>query len=322
MTYTRYYYNTLSPHDKKVYGLIYEAIEGHKASVTVPKPSVSLMKIFKFLSLDNPHLYYVELTQFSYYDTGDEVEIELEYFYSPEDIEILDKKVKKVLGRMLSRMSGKTDYEKVKAVHDLLVEHVSYDYESLENLRKYYTVSNSVLGVLFMKKAVCEGISKVAKYLLNIMDVKCIVAEGFSVKENGPHAWNMVKIDGKYYHLDITWDINVSDEDLIRYDYFCLCDEDINKDHKFGHVYPVCTDKADHYRRKGACVTDLVGFENKIVEARERGEKHLVFKYVGKTADYEKDLSDLMTRAVNTGKTGSLSWHFNNDQRVCRVSFT
>ena len=62
---------------------------------------------------------------------------------------------------MISGIQGSSDYEKEKSVHDLLIENVVYDAVAFQNLDKYHSRSNSILGVLFFKTAVCEGIAKV-----------------------------------------------------------------------------------------------------------------------------------------------------------------
>ncbi len=43
------------------------------------------------------------------------------------------------------------------------------------------------------------------------------------------HAWNVIRIDGKYYHLDVTFDNTLSRDDAVRYDYVNLADKQIFK---------------------------------------------------------------------------------------------
>lgn len=53
-----------------------------------------------------------------------------------------------------------------------------YDDVAKDNLLKFHARSNTILGVLFYKTAVCEGIAKTLKFLLNALDIKCIVVKG------------------------------------------------------------------------------------------------------------------------------------------------
>lgn len=107
---------------------------------------------------------------------------------------------------------------------------------------------------MFYKTAVCEGIAKTFKFLLNALDIKCVVVKGKAADELSGivstdifHAWNMVKIDDKPYYVDLTWDINLSDKDIIRHDYFNLTDTDIAIDHSIDKSLPSCKAHDDNY---------------------------------------------------------------------------
>ena len=190
--------------------------------------------------MDNPHIYYIDFSQYQYATTLNAIKFMFTYWYSPSDVAILNMKMQSALNKMLKRVSGRTELEKEKSVHDLLVENVIYNQQAVSNIHKHSPRSNTLLGVLFYKTAVCEGIAKTTKMLLNMLGIKCIVATGTAnnSQENGPHAWNMVKVDGKIYHLDITWDIGLSVPKHISYEYFNLKDKEISKDHSSTKIYP------------------------------------------------------------------------------------
>lgn len=238
MTYDRYYYSILSPTDKQVYKKIYDGIKNFETAISVPKTTEPLLNIIQFVGRDNPHIFYVDFNQYNYSQNLLGTTVNLTYWYTKQEVEEINEKVHRVLQKMLSRVNGTTDYEKEKSVHDLLIENVLYDMSALQNLHKHSPRSNSILGVLFYKTAVCEGIAKVTKMLLNLLDIKCIVATGMAGGEL--HAWNIVKIDSKPYHLDVTWDINLSTKKYRRYDYFNLSDKEILKDHQPKIKYPSC----------------------------------------------------------------------------------
>lgn len=44
-------------------------------------------------------------------------------------------------------------------------------------------------------------------------------------KKSEPHTWNLVKVDGKYYNLDVTWD----DQENVVYTYFLRSDSFMEK---------------------------------------------------------------------------------------------
>ena len=86
---------------------------------------------------------------------------------------------------------------------------------------------------------VCEGIAKSVKVLCDALGVWCIIAICGNNPEKGikyRHTWNIVRINGQYYHLDATFDNTLGkNEDgstSIRYDYFNLDDKNIFRDHE------------------------------------------------------------------------------------------
>ena len=102
--------------------------------------------------------------------------------------------------------------------------------------------SHNILGVFAFHKAQCEGIAKAFKVLLNTVDIKCIVVTGEAGKNGrtSPHAWNIVNIDGKAYHVDVTWNIGASRREKVAYNYFNVVDEIMKKDHKVADMLPKC----------------------------------------------------------------------------------
>lgn len=95
-----------------------------------------------------------------------------------------------------------TDYEKALIVHDWLVVYCEYDKENLDN-KSVPAVSHSAYGALGNKIAVCDGYSKAYQY---IMESKLSIPAYIVSSDPMNHAWNMIQIGGKYYHVDATWD--------------------------------------------------------------------------------------------------------------------
>lgn len=327
MIYDRYYYSLLSSADKKAYKKIYDGIQNHENKISISKLSgitVPLNEILYFIGLDNPHIFYVDFNHCKLLETSSEKSIKVTYWYTQSEINELNRKVDTVFKKMLSRISGNTDYEKEKSVHDLLIENVLYDTEAATNLPKYFPVSNSILGVLFYKSAVCEGVAKVTKMLLNLLNIKCIVAVGFDLKHNEPHAWNIVKINGQPYHLDVTWDISNATVSYSCYDYFNLDDSYIKADHRIQYRYPVCNSLADNYFEVNHLTVRNKFDINKCL-LKSINRKYVSFKYIGST---ESDFNNAVTYAINSagniaalnGKS-SISYIINSTQRICTIYF-
>jgi transglutaminase/protease-like cytokinesis protein 3 len=88
-------------------------------------------------------------------------------------------------------------------VHDYLVETIDYD-SSLSKDNIY-----NIFGALISKECVCEGYAKSFKYLMDGLNIPCTMVIGKARNSSGnteSHAWNYVKIDEKWYAIDVTWD--------------------------------------------------------------------------------------------------------------------
>ncbi|MDQ0194927.1 stalk domain-containing protein [Paenibacillus wynnii] len=127
--------------------------------------------------------------------------------------------------------SDMTPREKIKALHDYIVQNTAYDYDNYLK-DTIPEISYTVYGTLIQHKAVCEGYALTMKILLDLVNVENYLISG--VANGGLHEWNLVVLDGVYYHLDATWDDPVPDNPgHVRYDYFLISDEKMALDHEF-----------------------------------------------------------------------------------------
>ena len=285
MQYDRYYYSVLGDREKEVYKLIYKGIEQLDGTISVPTRffvNVDLADIIQKILLDNPHIFYVDRNGYTTTTTLFNVSVRFNYLYTATEIAELRVKINNVVNAMLKRVKGSTDYEKEKSVHDLICGNVEYSYETLDNFKKYSSVSNTILGVLFYKTAVCEGIALTFKLLLNMLDIKCIVAMG--KLEGEFHAWNVVKIDGQSYHVDVTQDLSVA-KGVISYDYFNLTDEDVSKTHAFFYKFPVCnSDKYNYFVHENLIARTKSDIEKIVRDSSNNNKNYVTFKFMGNTS--------------------------------------
>ncbi len=108
--------------------------------------------------------------------------------------------MKKEINRQLE---GYSDYEKIREVHNWLINNVEYDMD-LESEEPY-----SISGALTEGKAVCEGYARSFKYIMDELQIPCVLVSGIGTNSNGEtesHAWNYVQLNGTWYAIDVTWD--------------------------------------------------------------------------------------------------------------------
>lgn len=136
-------------------------------------------------------------------------------------------------------------YDKVKAVHDWMVQNVKYDYYRLLSGRIPY-VSHTAKGALLRKMAVCDGYAHAYKKVMNQLKIPC----RFVVGRSGGigHAWNMVKLGGKWYHVDVTFDDPIVKDTNTNttpyYTFFLKSTSVMKKSHSWAKSkYPACTSK-------------------------------------------------------------------------------
>lgn len=125
---------------------------------------------------------------------------------------------------ILAGMPNGSDYEKELYLHDVLVNRVTYTDSKLEEQNGYTTLVEG--------KGVCAGYAFALQYLLMRAGIQSYYVVGYAGES---HAWNLVKIDGKWYYVDATWDdpvYNGSDDPYSPYhSYFNITTAMLQEDH-------------------------------------------------------------------------------------------
>lgn len=124
---------------------------------------------------------------------------------------------------------GMSDREKIKAVHDWIINNTSYDQGLSDE-------SYSFAGVIKNKKGVCQGYSETFEAFMDIAGIECEIVRGTATNSRGStgaHAWNKVKVDGNWLYIDVTWDDPVcsTGKNILRYDYFLISEDKMNANH-------------------------------------------------------------------------------------------
>ncbi|MBK5426052.1 S-layer homology domain-containing protein [Bacillus sp. TH30] len=156
--------------------------------------------------------------------------LNITYRETKEQTEYVMKQAKAIVSSIIQ--VGMDDHEKVKAIHDYVVKHVSYD-----TSYKAYTAYEALAN----RSAVCQGYTLLTYQLLKEAGIENHFVVGTG--DGQPHAWNLVKIDNKWYHIDTTFDDPVPDvQGRVTYSYFNLSDEQIARNHEWNHGdYPQAT---------------------------------------------------------------------------------
>lgn len=136
-------------------------------------------------------------------------------------------------------------YEKVKAVHNWMIKNVKYD-AKLFSWGYVPLISHTAKGAFVKGVAVCDGYSYAFQMVMKRLKIPCRFVVGTSGGIG--HAWNMVKLGGKWYHVDVTFDDpivnNSCNNKTPYYKYFLKSSSVMKKDHswKVGN-YPKCNSR-------------------------------------------------------------------------------
>ena len=296
----RYYYNQLNKVEKVIYKAFYEGVMAHQDIIPIPvKGNLSqevFTKIFAALTRDNPLIYFLNQSACKFaQDAMGHIAICPQYFFSKEKIKVYNRKIEQKVNELAAQLhlTEGTDYDKALKVHDWLCQNVTYDkqgHDMSDPVRVIMT--HNIIGVFAHKSAQCEGIAKAVKVLLNAVDVKCIVATGMANGkiETGPHAWNVVNLNGTPYHMDVTWDIGAVNKNMssLPYDYFNVSDELIYIDHKADCKLPVCGSLEMNYFTKNKLVfSSKLRLLAYLEKAATLGKEELYFRVEGKLNNKE-----------------------------------
>ena len=167
-----------------------------------------------------------------YINSGNEANYLAEEFNSKEQIDQAISQIEQVKNQIIQNKTGNT-YEDIKMVHDYLIDNISYD-SSLSKANIY-----NIYGALVNRECVCEGYARAFKYLLDELNIPCVMVIGTGTNSQGEtenHAWNYVQLNGNWYAVDTTWDDPVvigggTASEESRYKYFLVGAEFINQDH-------------------------------------------------------------------------------------------
>lgn len=274
-----YYYNQLNKVQQAVYHAMKNGLQALAPSFQVPLlEGRELSDIYFMLRLDCPEIFYTVKFKYRYYPDSGNAEIFPEYLFDKNKIRAHQKAMKSRVEKLARPALKLSEAEKEQYIHDFICQNVRYD-----KLKKPY--SHEIIGPLGQGVGVCEGIAKSVKILCDALGIWCIIALSEANPEKGikyRHTWNVVRIGGKYYHLDVTFDNTLGGGERLRYDYFNLSDKQIFRDHEMlVWKIPSCED-GDHfyYKEKKISFTKMEDVRKRSAQAVKKG-KMLIFHWRG-----------------------------------------
>lgn len=239
------YREPTAPNEVRAVSQILDAFENAYTSVDISSRKIKteeLPKLYFGAIYNNPEYFYIKLSYSYTYNpmTGTVMDIKIQYldkyYDSSENLDtgsvmadkaVFDAAKAEILGQFDDEMS---DVEKVLAVHDYLGSINYYDYDNYL-AGSLPEESFTAYGALVNGTCVCQGYSLAFNLICRELGITSVYVSS----EEDNHGWNMVQLDGRWYHLDITFDDPVytyGEHRLLYSDlghsYFLISDADLS----------------------------------------------------------------------------------------------
>lgn len=165
--------------------------------------------------------------------------IKINKIYKKEQIEainaVLDTTYKSIINE---KMSTK---DKLKIIHDFIINNTKYDTKRAEILEKKLDDSNNLYeshiayGALIQGVAICGGYTDAFSLFLDKMGIN-----NYRII-SGNHTWNYLEVDNNWYHTDLTWDdpvIKGQETEVLMHNFFLITDAELTKLNPINHEFP------------------------------------------------------------------------------------
>ena len=165
------------------------------------------------------------------------VEISMRFMTNCEQEQEQQEVVEEILESL--DLEGLSDYQKLYRIYDWMYRNMTYDYV---NYHKDYGDKDVLMYTAYAaavrRIAVCQGFA----CLLYDMLLQAGVESRIILSPADDHAWNIVKINGLYYNVDITWELPGENQAFYEHPFrwFLLSCDDFYNDyahHFFNALY-------------------------------------------------------------------------------------
>lgn len=305
-----YYFKKLTASQKQIYSSLAKAINKLDSKVevlnynseetldTTKDVSVAMDAFFA----DHPEVFYLkfEYTIISKKNIiKDALVIEVQY--TEIDKSKISNKINELDNMITSFSSEFKNYdifEKELKLHDKLAKEAKY-YEYV-NASDIPQVAHTSYGALINKSAVCDGLTKAMQLLLDRVGMESILVSGVSNSE--PHAWNMVNLDNEWYHMDITSNKFIKNDQgktsNVVHSYFNITEEQILSSHKINNqdIIPKAnSNKYNYYVNTNSHISSVNDFTAKLKEIVKNQESSGILEF---STDKFTNVPDKMSKVL------------------------
>lgn len=232
---TYYVRNQLSEEHKALYDSLYLDLLNMQPTIIMKVDTSLVSDLFDFVLAEHPELYYIN--GYTYYEYANYVSVEPNYTMTRNHRAECQKQIDEQCNAWLAQIPiDADDYTKVKMLYEILIMNVDYNVNASDN--------QNIISVFLNKNTVCNGYASALVYMCQKLGIECTKLTGYGAGEL--HAWNLVKEDGNYYLVDVTWGNtlynSVLSEKYVNYAYLNVTNKFLDKSHELISNFdvPVC----------------------------------------------------------------------------------
>ncbi len=305
-----YWFNQIPSEMNETYRELYERLVNNEdeANMYARMDADNFWKIYYAILADHPEIFWlgdvdseaVAGGNTSYTDiSGKIVKYSMSSVVPLQERESMKQQLEAAADECIRQIpEGAGDYEKIRFVYDYLVDLVDYDLSAPYN--------QNVQSALLNHRSVCAGYSRAFQYILHRMGMFCTYVTG-TIENGGDHAWNIVRINGQYYNVDVTWGDPFFEggpkvEGYRNYNYLCCPDSVLYRTHtpKEDFGLPGCTDDSlDYYRMTGRYypVFDYDEIYQVLMNSVWNGEPSVTMKF-GSAEAYQSAVYEMFSNGM------------------------
>ncbi len=296
-----YFYDEISDGCKAAKEEIMIDIDGHNIDF-----DKNLGNIIDMVYSDHPEYFWFTGSWSASLD-ADTLTIIPTYTMTGSELSSAQSEFDKKVNELTNGLAGKSDYEISKILHDTVIDTVTYNFT--QNDQNAY-------GALVEGKAVCNGYTRAYQHLMKKVGIPAWYIGGSSINpttnESDSHAWNIVKLNGNWYHTDVTWDDQITST---FYEYLNITTDEILEDHtiedSFAKLMPKATSTdANYYKIEDRTFSKYN--QKKLIDLfkKDNNKAHI---YISGNVDnfFESMDSDLLTIGEKLGGSGMFEISYN-----------
>ena len=180
--------------------------------------STDIMNAGRALLIDHPEM--LQLSSYGYRYDDTMIQAKIEFAINNPIMESLNTlRIRRIIDNIKRATKDMSDREKIKYVYEWIGDNNTYD-----ELFTYTSKNQSIYNVFIKGNAVCAGFEKESQVIFQNIGIESMTITGEST---GPHMWNIIKLDGKYYYYDSTYAASIKEKDNKNY-YGGLKQEEMN----------------------------------------------------------------------------------------------